>query len=64
MALAHEIGHVLSHDNLALVPGASSARCRGILELEADSIAFIVAARLGLDTAGCSWPDVASWAGQ
>jgi hypothetical protein len=63
LALIHEFGRVLAHDNLAIVPGASTAGCRGIREIEADSIAFIVAAWLGMDSATCSWPPMASWAG-
>jgi DNA primase len=31
--------------------------------VEADSVAFIVATRFGLDTTGRTWPHVASWAG-
>jgi len=62
-ALIHELGHVLAHDNLAVVPGATTAGCRGIHKIEADSIALIVAARLGMDAAACSWPSVARWAG-
>jgi hypothetical protein len=49
-ALAHELGHVLAHDGLAILPGASTAGCGGIQKVEADSIAFIVAAHLGMDT--------------
>jgi DNA primase len=62
-ALLHELGHVLVHRSLADVPGATTGGCRGIRKVEADSIAFVVAARLGMDTSAYSWPDVASWAG-
>jgi DNA primase len=63
LALTHELGHVLVHDRRAHLPGDSTAGCRGIQKIEADSIAFIVATRLGMDTVGYSWPYVASWAG-
>jgi DNA primase len=62
-ALTHELGHILVHDRRAHLPGDSTAGCRGIQKIEADSIAFIVATRLGMDTAGYPWPYVASWAG-
>jgi DNA primase len=62
-ALIHELGHVLAHGSLAHLPAASTAGCRGVRKIEADSIAFVVATRLGMDTSTCSWPYVASWAG-
>ncbi|HEV2377455.1 MAG TPA: toprim domain-containing protein [Streptosporangiaceae bacterium] len=62
-ALLHELGHVLAHADLVQVPGATSAGCSGIRKVEADSIAFIVAARLRMDTFFLSWPYTASWAG-
>jgi DNA primase catalytic core len=62
-ALLHELGHVLAHDGLASVPGTSTAGCRGVRKVEADSVAFTVATRLGMDTSAYSWPYVASWAG-
>jgi DNA primase len=58
-ALTHELGHVLAHGHQR----DTTARCRGIQKIEADSVAFIVATRLGMDTSGYSWPYVASWAG-
>ena len=62
-ALVHELGHVLMHDTTMHPPKATTAGCRGVQKVEADSVAFIVSARLGLDTSACSWPYVASWAG-
>jgi DNA primase len=63
LALLHELGHVLAHRSLAAVPGATTARCTGIRKVEADSIAFIAATRLGLDIPPRTWPSVTSWAG-
>jgi hypothetical protein len=62
-ALAHELGHVLMHSTAARAPYATTAQCRGVHKVEADSVAFIVATRFGLDTTGRTWPQVASWAG-
>jgi hypothetical protein len=62
-ALIHELGHILVHGCHAFLSGDSTAGCRGIQKIEADSIAFIVATRLGMDTAAYSWSYVASWAG-
>ena len=62
-ALTHELGHILVQGRSAHLPGDSTARCRGIQKIEADSIAFIVATRLGMDTSAYLWPYVASWAG-
>ncbi|HUZ26601.1 MAG TPA: toprim domain-containing protein [Streptosporangiaceae bacterium] len=62
-ALLHELGHVLAHGGAVHVPGESTAGCRGVRKVEADSVTFIVAARLGMDTSLYTWPFVASWAG-
>ena len=56
--LLHEAGHVLDHAPEIL----TEPTCRGIKEVEAESIAFIVSATLGLDTAKYSFPYVAHWA--
>ncbi|MGH8936618.1 MAG: DNA primase, partial [Acidimicrobiia bacterium] len=37
--------------------------CRGIVEVEAESVAYMVCAALGVDSAGYSLPYVASWSG-
>ena len=62
-ALIHELGHVLAHGHRPHQQGDTTAACRGTQKIEADSAAFVVAARLGMDTSGYSWPYVASWAG-
>ena len=58
--LAHEIGHALLHDPFR--DGAHVAH-RGIGEVEAESVAFIVSAAHGLDTSADSLPYVAGWLG-
>lgn len=56
--LAHELGHVLLHG-----PGnPDAARHRGIAEVEAESVALMIAAAHGLDTTSYSVPYVSSWA--
>ena len=62
-ALAHEVAHVLLHGQAAYPPPTSTARCRGVRKVEADSVAFVVCAGLGLDVSGIVFPQVASWAG-
>jgi DNA primase catalytic core len=59
--LAHEYGHVLLHDP-ALFPNGQTASCRGDAEVEAESVAYLVAACHGLDTGGYSFAYVAHWA--
>lgn len=56
--LIHEAGHVLLH---ATEPGRSLGR--GLKEVEAESVAFVVAAVHGMATDGYSFPYVAAWAG-
>jgi len=63
-ALAHELGHVLLDGSVAHPLGASTAGCRGIEKMAADSASFAVSVRLGVDTTGYTFPYVASWAGR
>jgi len=58
----HELAHVMLHD-----PDGSkdeAFQCRGQKEVEAESVAYVVAAKLGLETDGYSFPYVATWAGR
>lgn len=58
--LAHELGHVVLHgpaDNQSVVP------CRGVVEVEAESVAYLVSATHGLDTGSYTFPYVVGWAG-
>jgi hypothetical protein len=56
--LAHELGHILLGHEAQLMTG-----CRRVLEVEAESVAYIVAQASGLDCSGYSLPYVAHWAG-
>jgi hypothetical protein len=62
--LAHELGHVLLHGP-AVVSGETAAAevTQGVREVEAESVAFVVAAAHDLDTSAYSLPYVTSWAG-
>lgn len=55
----HELAHIRLHE-----PDAEGRPdCRGTVEVEAESVAYMVCASLGLDTSGYSLPYVASWSG-
>jgi DNA primase len=62
-ALAHQLGHVLLHAQTARLEASGTVPCTGIRKVEADSVAFIVAARLGTGTAAITFPHISSWAG-
>jgi DNA primase catalytic core len=55
---AHELGHIRLHDP----HGGTRPACRGVVEVEAESVAYIVSASAGIDTATYSLPYVAAWA--
>ena len=56
--LAHELAHVVMHD-----PDDEEARQhRGIREVEAESVALMIGAAHGMDTAGYTIPYVSTWA--
>ena len=61
--LAHELGHVLMHDPAAFLDGETT-RCRGAREVEAESVAYLVAADHGLETGEYTFAYVAGWAAQ
>jgi len=63
VTLAQEIGHIRAeHDTRFADTYTNSARCRGLAEIEAESIAFLVASAAGLDAAPASVPYIAGWA--
>ena len=62
--LAHEVGHVRAeHETRFMDQYRRSIACRGVAEVEAESIAFLVAASSGLDSSDYTIPYVAGWAG-
>lgn len=57
--LAHELAHVLLHCD----PAYNYGQCQGAAEVEAESIAYIVALASGIDSIAYTAPYVAGWAG-
>jgi DNA primase len=72
--LAHELAHVLLHDPTgpattadptdptSAQPTNSAGHCRGRIEVEAESIAFLITSSHGLDSGAYTFPYVAGWA--
>ncbi len=58
--LIHELAHVLLHCEGENV---TSFSCRSVKEVEAESVAYLVADQVGLDSGAYTFPYVASWAG-
>ena len=54
--LAHETGHVLLHQD------EGGRDCRGVVEVEAESVAYMVTSAHGLDSSQYTFNYVASWA--
>lgn len=59
--LAHELGHIRADHEHRFTHYASSEYCHGQAEVEAESIAYLVAASAGLDTMKYSLPYLAGW---
>jgi hypothetical protein len=55
--LAHELGHILCGHEVSLFG------CRGRLEVEAESVAYVVCQAQGMASDGYSLPYVAGWSG-
>jgi DNA primase len=64
-ALAHELGHITIGGGHPHPAGAMTAGCHGAAAAEADSVGWLVLARLGLDpaAAGITFPAAQVWAG-
>ena len=58
--LVHELAHI-ECGHVADLP--TYTLCRGRCEVEAESVAYVVGAAAGMDTAGYSFAYVAGWAG-
>ncbi|MEP7194221.1 MAG: ArdC-like ssDNA-binding domain-containing protein [Actinomycetota bacterium] len=61
--LGHELAHVLMHDPASFVDGQTSG-CRGDAEVEAESVAYLVASVHGIDADDYTFPCVAGWIGR
>jgi DNA primase len=61
--LAHELAHVLMHNPTRFVDGQTSG-CRGDAEVEAESVAYLVASVHGIDSDDYTFPYVAGWIGR
>jgi DNA primase len=59
--LAHQLAHVLLH--AARIDRPDGPGCRGVERVEADSVAYLVLAHLGLDRSGLTFPPTTGWAG-
>src|SRR5258708_2548354 len=46
--LAHQLGHVLMHNTTGYPPGTTTSGCHGIRKAEADSVAFTICPRHGV----------------
>lgn len=55
----HELAHIRLHEP----DSEARPNCRGIVEVEAESVAYMVCAAVGIDSASYSLPYVASWSG-
>jgi hypothetical protein len=54
--LCHELAHVLLHPDTT-----TYFQCRGVSEVEAESVAYLVCQAAGLATDNYSWPYIAHW---
>ncbi|TCC52142.1 hypothetical protein E0H73_40100 [Kribbella pittospori] len=59
--LAHEVGHMRMH-SAPDMHGAESITCRGVREVEAESVAYVVLAHHGLSIEASSFDYIAGWA--
>jgi DNA primase catalytic core len=59
--LLHESAHALLHNPAGDVPDGAF-HCRGLAEVEAESVAWLVASSHGLSADGYTFPYIASWA--
>lgn len=61
--LAHQLGHLQLHGGRHDGLDGDPAACHGVRRVEADSVAHLLLAPLGLESAGMDFPAVARWAG-
>ena len=60
--LAHELGHVRLHCPDGRRELAGNLACTGLIEVEAESVAYLVASSHGMDTSAYTFPYVTGWA--
>ncbi|MGC4939892.1 ImmA/IrrE family metallo-endopeptidase [Kribbella sp. DT2] len=60
-SLAHQVAHMLLHEPDA-VAASGSVMCRGMREVEAESVVFVLLTHHGLEADGWTFPYVAGWA--
>lgn len=60
--LIHEAAHSVLHVNAEGAEAVNYVEHRGVCEVEAESVAYVIAGLLGLDTSGYSVGYVATWA--
>jgi antirestriction protein ArdC len=53
--LAHELAHTMLHD------GSEQGTCRGVVETEAESVAYLVCSSAGIPSDAYSFPYIARW---
>ena len=63
IALAHQLGHVLLHGEIAKLEPSGTPPCTGIRKVEADSVTYLIATLTGFDTTAITFPHPSSWAG-
>jgi DNA primase len=63
VAFAHQLGHVLLHGQIARLEPSATVPCTGIRKVEADSVAYLAATSIGIDTTAITFPHITSWAG-
>ena len=61
--LAHELGHIRADHGTRFAANYHRFECRGVAEIEAESIAYLVFSSAGLDAGAYSVPYVTGWAG-
>jgi DNA primase len=61
--LAHQLGHVLLQGQTAHLDPGGTIPCGGLHQVEADSVAYLTATHLSIDTATITFPYISSWAG-
>ena len=64
--LSHEMAHITLHepDTVAAQTDSTVPACRGRIEVEAESVAFLIASAHGMDASAFSFAYVAGWAQQ